>query len=785
MSPAPSRLVRVFISSTFRDFMGERDELVKRVFPELRRRCRARFVELLEVDLRWGITEDQSRLGATLGICLREIDRCRPSVPVFFIGLLGERYGWIPEPVFYTPDVLENPALSWVKEHVGGKSVTELEILHGVLRNHKMRERAFFYFRREGYQLRHWAEIHEAYPQLEPADFTNERDEHPGAAARKQRALKQRILRAALRHPPVEYETPQDLAARVLESLWARIDEAFPASEVPDALEQESIDHRVFCASRTRAYVERRGLFGKLDQHAAGRGPIGRVVLGAPGGGKSALLAAWLARQADRVVFAHFVGATPQSVSAESILRRFFGTLRQRGVLPREAAPPADLAGLAAAVPAWLDRLAQAGGGVILFDALNQLGTATDRELKWWPHEWPDNIRIVFSTLPGDAWREMEARGWTAPDWRLTVPPLRPGEKSSIMGLYLKQFSRALEKPLQRQILAAPQTANPLFLRTVLDELRLRSAHEDLGRNLDAMLGCPDPAALFVHVLRNFERDFTPAEVPGMVHRALGLLGVARRGLSEGEMLELLSPAEQPARTPLPRYFWAPLYLALEDSLVSREGQLSFFHDYLRQAVWREYLDEAREREASHGRLAEPATRWREEGAFGASLQAYGYEHGIGHLLAVGRVPESLALLLEPGYPEAAARALRDPGPVLRDVNRVRRAAAVAGCSDAVQGASLTVHALAGAARLTGHLRSVLDAAARSGDWGEVMGLAAAGGEERMRLLLACRALARGGVPRDPQAAAQLRLLLDRWASADGKPEWQELVGRMLALEVH
>ena len=49
-----SRLVRIFISSTFRDFMGERDELVKKVFPELRSRCKSRFVELLEVDLRWG-----------------------------------------------------------------------------------------------------------------------------------------------------------------------------------------------------------------------------------------------------------------------------------------------------------------------------------------------------------------------------------------------------------------------------------------------------------------------------------------------------------------------------------------------------------------------------------------------------------------------------------------------------------------------------------------------------------------------------------------------------------
>jgi nephrocystin-3 len=54
MTTPTSRVVRVFISSTFRDFGAERGLLMKRVFPELRRRARARFVEVIGVDLRWG-----------------------------------------------------------------------------------------------------------------------------------------------------------------------------------------------------------------------------------------------------------------------------------------------------------------------------------------------------------------------------------------------------------------------------------------------------------------------------------------------------------------------------------------------------------------------------------------------------------------------------------------------------------------------------------------------------------------------------------------------------------
>jgi hypothetical protein len=70
-----SRCIRVFLSSTFHDFAEERDLLVKQIFPELRRKCLDRQVELLDVDLRWGITEEEAQQGKVLPICLTEIDR--------------------------------------------------------------------------------------------------------------------------------------------------------------------------------------------------------------------------------------------------------------------------------------------------------------------------------------------------------------------------------------------------------------------------------------------------------------------------------------------------------------------------------------------------------------------------------------------------------------------------------------------------------------------------------------------------------------------------------------
>ena len=810
--PTPSRLVRVFISSTFRDFIQERDELVKKVFPELRRRAKERFVEILEVDLRWGITEEQAKGGETLRICLEEIDRCRPSAPVFFIGLLGERYGWIPEKDYFKPDVLEDPKLGWVKEHiVEGKSVTELEILHGVLRNDEMRDKAYFYFRQDGYEQRHWSKIEKYHaatnPPITREDFTNAKSENSDIDEEKQRDLKRRIRDTSLQWDPKDYETPEDLAALVALDLWDAIDRLFPISSVPDALERESLEHRVFMESRTRAYVEREGLFEKLDEFVllpnqafrqeasvdeaeqedesdSAPAPLSvRVVLGESGSGKSALLAAWLKRRDEDVAFFHFVGATPSSISASSLLRRMLATLRSRGVVSASEAIPHTDEAMAELLPFWLEKLSERGGGIMLFDAVNQLGSARDRKLWWWPDKWPKNIRVVFSTLPGDSLRAMEKRGWKGGEFVLRIPPFQPEEKREMMNRYMKDlFAREMEASLQQSILTAPQTSNPLFLRTVLDELRVRSAFGTLEKDLDEMLSCPDPAALFVHVLKNLERDFTPPEHPDLVHRALGLMGVALRGLSENEILQLLSASPYPSGEPLPRHYWAPLYLALEESLVSREGQLSFFHDYLRSAIWREYLDEDHELETAHARLAETVTRWQEPDAFGSSLRAYGFEYGIRHLLAIRRVDDASDMILDQNYRHRAVESTRQASAIQEDVSRLRRALALQAEFNLGEAALLTNQALVGKTEPECHLRSQLDAAAASGDWEEALGIAGAQEDNSLRILLACRALLQSpGVLSEIQSG-QISDVTHRWAKATGKPEWEEAIHLMLEL---
>ena len=93
------RIFRLFISSTFSDFLAEREALQKNVFPKLEAYCRSRGSSFQAVDLRWGITEEAQKQHDTLRICLEEIRRCQILSPKpNFVILLGDRYGWQPIP---------------------------------------------------------------------------------------------------------------------------------------------------------------------------------------------------------------------------------------------------------------------------------------------------------------------------------------------------------------------------------------------------------------------------------------------------------------------------------------------------------------------------------------------------------------------------------------------------------------------------------------------------------------------------------------------------------------
>jgi nephrocystin-3 len=618
------RLIRIFVSSTFHDFQEERDLLVRQVFPEIRHLARERAVEVVEVDLRWGVTAEQSERGETLAVCLDEIDRCRP----YFIGLLGERYGWVPP-----PEVMEagpNARFAWLASATGA-SATELEIVHGVLNRPDMVDRAFFYFRDPA-----WARARSAAGE---AGFASE----GGEADEKLRRLKARI-RLAAAHLVDGYPEPHALAGLVRADLVRVLDETYPAAGPSDWLDRARRQHASYAQDRQGVYVGGSDLLGKLDAWVAAPKAPPVLVVGRSGSGKSALLANWTAAHRARFradfVFEHYLASTADSADPLVLLRRlaaavqaFVGDAQSIAV---DISRPAETF---AACLAAADLAAQASRSrlVIVLDGLDRLTDMAD--LRWLPNAAPATVKLVASSIGGDgeessyefrhgdteSQRQALAEGkldetlfpgalgstvatdaWRRRGWEeLDVPPLSVPERRRLVELILERRRKALSADQLDRIVAHPDAGLPLFLKTLVDELRVFGQYEALDARLNDYLACPTTEALFDALLQRLEVDCGAT----LVRDAMTLIWAGRAGLEETELLEALDA---------PPAVWAPLGVESADVLTDAMGGITFGHDFMRRAVARRYVtDEAAA--AAHLRIADlfaprlPAPRAAEE----------------------------------------------------------------------------------------------------------------------------------------------------------------------------
>ena len=561
------RSVRIFLSSTFRDFGEERDLLVKRVFPALRARLRDRFVELVDVDLRWGITPEQAERGEVLPICLSEIDRARP----YFIGLLGERYGWIPPEDGYAIDLLERQP--WLDEHRGGKSVTELEILHGVLNKPHMHSRAFFYYRAKTYSKTKGGDYLPA-----STEDQNRQDE-----------LKTRIKKSG--YPVTQYKDPEALAKRLEKDIWELLDRDFPAADVPDAFERDIMRHDAYASPRKRLYLGGETYLDQLKTWLDDDALKIRIE-GQSGGGKSALLANFInAYRKDHpkdLVFEHYLGASADAANPYALIHRLIKFIQRTTNSSLDI--PEDPNALIESLPSWLATASawakkKKRHWIFAIDSINSLTDLTD--LRWWPEFVPAHIHFIISCLPGTVMNALKNNRETTPWQVLTVKPLNKRQARDLLITYLAHYNKVLPKPMMDQILAHPLVRNPLFLRTLGEELRVFGVHEELQQQIKHYLQSQTIDDLFERVLQRVEGDCGRRAV----WRSITAIWASRGGLTEKEILAIadLAPA-----------IWAPIRNALDETLLDNNGRLTFAHDFMAIAVKDRYLPEKNQEKQAH-----------------------------------------------------------------------------------------------------------------------------------------------------------------------------------------
>lgn len=631
------RTIRIFISSTFKDMHSERDYLVKFVFPELREKCIKKGLSLVDVDLRWGVSQEEAEQGKAIEICLDEIENCRP----FFIGILGERYGWAPDS-YQVPDYQQ---YDWLKKFEKGHSVTALEIYHGVLNRKEMRPRAFFYFRNPGFvtdvpeakridvlvessesekKLFHLKEdikdifsvyqipghITENYPcqykglkinwqsvKATLGDKLNDEDiaileevagndnlvdnDEYGRLNEKQQSIVDQYSNVYL------YGL-EDFGNEVLADIWKAIDEEYPdeQTETNPVLIEKSYHNR-FMDSRTRMFIGREDIIGKISTYL-GDTEIYKPILitGEPGSGKSAVMAVAAkqntAANKNGSTIIRFIGASPDSLDINKLVTGIIREIAFNFELTIDEARIEEQHKLYEYFREILFTAGETGNLTLFIDALNQLKPVSDPYyLTWLPKYLPGNVKIVLSSLEGDF--TDNAAKYELPF--LTVEKLSTENSSEILQNTLGEYRKSLTKHQIESILTKSDAAKPLYLKVASEELRVFTNFELINTRIENLPETiPD---LFAQLLERLETDHNPQ----LVKDTMCLIECSMYGLLENELLELLKPVDNEK---LPLNIWARLYRNLAPYLSNagdtRVGLFAFFHQQLSYAVRERYL---------------------------------------------------------------------------------------------------------------------------------------------------------------------------------------------------
>ncbi len=528
-----NRQLRIFVSSTFQDMVEERNVLVEKVFPMVAAYCHKKQVEFTGVDLRWGITEEESERGETVDVCMSEIDRSRP----LFMGMIGERYGWIPE---------GNPV-----------SVTEQEILYGALEAPEDTE-AFFYMR--------------------DADLTRQLcgSFEPDARLEDLRAR----IRAG-RYPVLDgYRDLDSFGQRVYEDLLGAVDRLVIQTEEPDSVQEVRRDQFFLADRYAWAFVNRPAEEEKL-RALADQGGL-TILTGETGTGKTAMLARWaLEKEAsgEGYTFLFFAGNTADR-GWEQLARQLVAELCARFRLDLEV--PDDKEGLRRAVCQVLGMAAREDRIRLVLDQLDTLALDDAYGLSWLPEYLPDGVSVVAALSEGEVLTRLRRR----PHREMRLTNLTPDETVRVAESFLARYSKRLSRGQLAMLGASERANNPLYLITLLNEIRQTGRHEDLTDLLSAYLACADFPELFEKVLCRVDRDYD-GEGTLLPRRFFLLLEASGGGLTEGELLPLLGG--------VPQARFAPLRLALEMFTAVSGGAVHIAVPAFRQAVLDHYAPEESE----------------------------------------------------------------------------------------------------------------------------------------------------------------------------------------------
>lgn len=582
-----TREIRVFISSTFRDMQEERTELFK-LFTRLRTLASERGVSIAMVDLRWGITKEESRDGKVVEICLDEILRSRP----FFIGLLGHRYGWCPE-LKEIGTLVDGNKYPWLIQDVkNGLSVTEIEMQFGVLRNPEPIEASFYI--KEG----------------------SNNDENDPNSSKLQRLRMQ--VESQNRYPARHYKDVKQLVEMVESAFIKMLDKSFPIKSfnADGLMEIREQQERFHLLSNNIVDDEHDR---KLMEFLESGHPVMKVT-GMCGIGKSALLAHWsdvlnVYNPIDRVVVVYHrvddsSGISPSRL-ASMFARKLKTALRARGF--DEDAKLLDKDKKNSSNAGFINKLSLFGlnnGGLLKsmfggnvsdnvkeieedaveINSLGELSAAISNMKNTTPFFIIDDIdkvvdsdnalRAFMTTVPSNMAIVVSCQEDTKfhldDSFKLELQGLPHDTTRLIVDSILQRNSKNLSDGDKNEICNWQLSLYPKALEGMMMEMVRHGDFDTLDELKKSYLDCENLSSLYEKILTRMDGDYGIEQIRSM----LLALSVTRQGLTEDE-IKVISGSSQ--------LMWSQIRSEFATWLYSGLGQYRVDDNNMREIIFKHY----------------------------------------------------------------------------------------------------------------------------------------------------------------------------------------------------
>lgn len=563
------RVVRIFVSSTFRDFESERRILANSVFPKLRDKYAERGVSIVEIDLRWGLTEDKIRQEGLIDACLKEINRCSD-----FFGLLGQSYGTLVS----SADVSASRILKTHGFRLAENktiSIAELEFELGMLS------------RENNYALL----------------FISEMAPEPDS---RNRTLASRAER--LGYKAHRYQDLERFAEMAYEKLDALIEPRFPTLQ--DADDPEARAQKKTLRQHTQGYIGGNEKEAQLLKRL--EGGQSTFLRGEKGAGKSALFSRcvnWLSENGCDVFYYYCnTGFCSNEVGLLRKIAAFldetfdagiscsddadFSTLvdavvealanargsapaSERGNVPSDMPSDAHASAVSASPtsPAPPDAQAQKRSLCIAIDAIEQI--KTQRNL-WLALKDPCESAGAFCLVTGTE--------KLAPDTdEIVLEGLEERQVEKLMGETFSSRGKSMDPGTMEKIVGCPTYRNPLMLKGLIGELLIGPSNDNLNSHVDALCQIRSIGELFSFSMDRLKRSLSKLGLnPSLPEDLADVIACSHFGATEDEVMRI---------TAAPPLIWVSFKYTFDFFLTSFDGRYKFNHQLIEKEARRKPED--------------------------------------------------------------------------------------------------------------------------------------------------------------------------------------------------